>query len=63
MKAKFKLENPDEIQATIEITMTLKNWEDLSRQLANNYPASEFRSVISDVVNQSKRHFYPEKEL
>lgn len=34
MKARFMIENPDEVEATLKITMTVKEWTELRDQLS-----------------------------
>ncbi|KKM15946.1 hypothetical protein LCGC14_1690850 [marine sediment metagenome] len=60
MKVWFMIENPDEIEATIKLTMTIKKWTELQDQLRDTYPSWELSSKISEVVNAARKVFYAE---
>ncbi len=60
MKARFMMENPDQIEATMKITMTLAEWTDLRDQLSRDWPSWRLSSFITDLVGQSRKVFYPE---
>ena len=64
MDARFMLEKPGEIQATMKITMSLKSWEELRDQLdkiniSECYVAYELRNKINDLFSQARKIFYP----
>ena len=63
MKARFMIENPDDIEATIKLTMTIKKWVELRDQLVNNYPSWELSSKISEVVSTARKVFYAEQDI
>jgi len=60
MRVKFMIENPDSIEATIKITMTVKEWTELRDQLENNWPTSGLSRTITDVMIQARKVFYAE---
>jgi hypothetical protein len=62
MKARFELKEPDKMEATLSVTMTLENWKELKEQLSDKYPAWQFGGFISDMVRQAEETFYGEKE-
>lgn len=62
MKARFALDKPDAMEATIHITMTLKQWRELQEQLVNVYPSWELSSVITDVLMQAGLVFYADTD-
>ena len=61
-KVRFMMENPDSIEATMKITMTLKDWSDLRDQLQSKWPSSWLSNGITDLLGQSRKVFYPEHE-
>lgn len=62
MKARFMVESPDEIEATMKITMTIREWTELRDQLANKWPSSRLSSFITDLVMQARKVYYAEHE-
>ena len=61
MKARFMIENPSEIEATMEITMNLKMWKELQKQLSEAHPSWKLSSYISDLLYQAEQTFYPKE--
>ena len=61
MNGRFMIENPDEIKATMKITMTVKDWTELRDQLAKAYPSWGLSSMITDLISQARKVFYEEK--
>lgn len=65
MKASFRITNPDEVEATIAITMTLGEWKLIRAALAEEHlyePGGKLRGVIEDLVSQASRSFYPARD-
>lgn len=63
MKARFMLESPETMEATMKITMTVKEWEDFRDQLDNKWPSSRFSSAITSMLADARRVVYaPEKD-
>jgi hypothetical protein len=62
VSASFKVEKPENIEVTLTMTMRLKDWNALSRQLANEWPSSDLSRTISDVTNQANKVFWPTRE-
>jgi hypothetical protein len=58
MKAVFNVENPDDVEFTLTITMPLGEWKRLKDQLANSYPAWKLGHAISDMIRQADTHFH-----
>lgn len=58
MKARYMIESPQEIEATMKITMTVKEWEDLRDQLENKWPSSRLSSAITSVLMDARRVVY-----
>ena len=63
MKARFMIESPGEIEATMKITMAVKEWEDLRDQLEQKWPSSRLSSAITSLLSEARRVIYaPEKD-
>ena len=62
MQARFKLENPKAIEATLTLTLTLEQWERLREQLEYNWPGSDLRNVITDLLAQARKVYWPNEE-
>lgn len=60
MYARFQVTEPDKIEVTMVLTMTVKQWKDLRDTLKDEWPAADLSMKISDLVNQVDKHFYPE---
>jgi hypothetical protein len=58
MRATFQIRNPDDIEAAVTITMTIKQWRVLRGQLSQDWPSWKFGSVISDTIRQAEQSFY-----
>lgn len=57
MSATFTANNPDDIEFTLTITMTLKEWKALSKHIgySENWPIAK---AISDMRAQADKMFY-----
>lgn len=63
MKARYMLERPETIDATLKITMTVKEWEELRDQLNYAHPSWRLSSIITNLLADARRTIYPpEKE-
>lgn len=49
MKAEFKFENTDAVEATLSITMTLGDWKRLRKQLSSEFGAYPSWKVIGQI--------------
>ena len=63
MKAKFKIERPDDVPMTLTLTMTGGQWKLLREQLASTYPSWKLASTIDAMVGQASAVFEDTKEL
>lgn len=63
MIAKFRIEDPDNILATMEITMSIKDWNELRNQLDEAHPSWRLSSAIRDLLSQARKVFYPNPGL
>lgn len=59
MKTLLQVATPGEIEFTLTITMKLKDWKELHKQMQSSWPASDLRSSIRDMVSRAERTFYP----
>lgn len=62
MKARFLIENPGAIEATMKITMTVKEWEELRDQLASKWPSSRLSQAITSVLIDARRVVYADEK-
>jgi hypothetical protein len=62
MRGRFVLERPDDLEATIKITATVKEWVQLQEQLANSWPSFRLSEIIADVITQARKVFYAAEE-
>ncbi len=58
MKARFMIEAPQEIECTMKLTMTVKEWENLRDQLENKWPSSRLQQAITQVLSESRKVYY-----
>jgi hypothetical protein len=61
MKTDFVTENPDSIEMTMTITMSLGKWRELRKAIKEQYPGWEFANAISEMVHQATKHFSAEE--
>jgi hypothetical protein len=58
MKAKFRLEKVDEVDATLTITMSIAKWRKLQEALIiDERPAWEFSAVIKTMIAKAIREY------
>jgi|GEM_PF-5859864 len=58
MKARFMIEEPREIECTMKITMSMKEWENLRDQLDSKWPSSRLQSAIKQVLSEARKVYY-----
>lgn len=58
MRSRFMLEDPKNIEATMKITMPLRQWEELRSQLQDKWPSSDLSSHINSLLSQGRKVFY-----
>lgn len=58
MKVLFVIESPDLIEATMKITMTVKEWTELRDQLQNSWPSWKLSAAITKVLTEARRVYY-----
>lgn len=57
MKTKFKVEGPENVELTMELTMTVRHWREIKTQLGTAWPSSELYSHISSLINQVEQEW------
>lgn len=62
MRVRFEMTKPDDMEATMTITMTVKRWKELRAELPDKWPAWDLGRAIGDVVRQAEESFYPGKD-
>ena len=61
MKARFMIEEPDKIEATMKITMTVKEWTELRDQLTNKWPSCNLGNAITTVLIEARKVYYADE--
>lgn len=62
IKGKMRVNNPDEVMVTLELTMPLKTWTEINRQLGHAWPSWTLSAVISQALGDINRIHYAEQE-
>ena len=57
MKTQFRIENPDDIQMTLTVTMPLDAWKRLRSELPPTYPSWKLSSAIGNMVDSATKTF------
>lgn len=55
MKTQFRIENPDELQMTLTVTMSLRDWKIQRDQLQTSYPSWKLSGAITDMVSAATK--------
>lgn len=61
MKAKVKFDDFREMTATMEITMSLREWVELKEVIKSDYPGWKFSGLIGKLISDAQAHFETEK--
>lgn len=61
MKSRFKFEKPDEIEGTMTITMSVKDWCELRDQLQTKWPSWELAQQINSLLAQARQILWVEE--
>jgi hypothetical protein len=67
MKARFLIENPDEVEFTLKLTMTAKEWDELRDQLqrahgaVNTLPGRRLSLAITSALTSVRKAHYGEQ--
>ena len=57
MKTQFRIENPDDVQMTLTVTMPARDWKVLRDQLQTTYPSWKLSDAISNMVSAATKTF------
>lgn len=60
MEGTFKLKDPDKMEATLTMTMTIERWKRLREQLESSYPSSDLSWLITMLVTKAQKEFAEE---
>ena len=63
MDAVFKAKNPDDIEFSMTLVMTMGEWKRLKDQLDNAYPSWRLASAISRLVSKAAARFEEETNI
>ena len=53
--------NPNEVVYEIRVSMPLKHWRELMKQLPTEWPSSDLSMKLRDVIRQAEQTFYPKE--
>lgn len=53
MRTKLTFEKPGDIEATLTITMKVKDWEDLAKQLSRSFPSWRLSLAIESLLQKA----------
>lgn len=57
MRSSFKLDNVNDINATLSITLSLREWKQMRAQLGDAWPSWHLGRHISDLIAAAEKHF------
>ena len=63
IKARMLVENPENVEVTLKLTLTIKEWGEIRDQLITAYPSWCLSSVIINVLSAIRKVHYEEKEF
>lgn len=63
MKARMKIESPDDVMVTLTITMTAKKWCELRDQLNADWPSWELSSAITNLLSNVRKIIWDDSEV
>lgn len=58
MRLNLRLADPDKLEATATITMTVGEWRRLREQLVSQHPSWRLASAIDEAIRDAERVFY-----
>ena len=62
LRARMMVEQPDNIDMTLKLTMSIKEWCELRDQLNSGYPSWRLSSAITSMLVDARQVFYPPAE-
>ena len=54
MKGTFRIEKPDNLEASITLTMKMYEWGELKEQLRNKGPSGHLSEVITSLIDLAR---------
>lgn len=63
MISRMHIDEPQNVNVTMSITMTVAAWKKLKDQLNRDYPGFRLGQAINDMVSAVETKFYAEPEL
>lgn len=63
MRTRMKIENPEEVEVTLVVTMKASAWEALRDELPNKWPASELTYRINDLLAQTRKILWSDHKM
>jgi hypothetical protein len=55
MRTHMKLTVPDSVEATMTLTMTIKEWREFSKQLTDEWPSTRVADAIGSTIDQAEK--------
>jgi hypothetical protein len=55
MRGTFKIEKPEDIDLTLTVTMSLREWRVLKDQMTSDHPSWKLRGLIGDAVRKAEQ--------
>lgn len=62
MQAKILVKDPEKIEFTLIITMSLGEWLKVQKELPNTYESNKISKAVNDMTTQAQRVFWPERK-
>lgn len=63
MKAIIKIANPENVEVSMTITMTLEAWKRLREEISNIWPGWQLRGMITDMITKAQTQFTSQDEI
>lgn len=57
IKTLIKIDNPNKVELTMEITMSLELWKEFSERINEGYPGWKVKDRINNLVEFAEKHF------
>lgn len=63
MNARIYIEQPDEVQLTLAVTMPLGHWRELQKQIGTGWPAVKLHSAIDRLITKATTGYTDAEEF
>ena len=57
MKAVYQLENTEEMEATLTVTMRIREWKELAEAMPGSWPHWKYAAAIRDMVTKANKAY------